>query len=74
MDDVRVFPGLQKSALFLWPLTLTYSWESTVVPEVALVGEAVAHESKLALLNVLLDGVEKLLLGDLAYCQWLWSV
>jgi hypothetical protein len=29
------------------------------------VGEAVAHESKLSLLDVLLDGVELLLLGDL---------
>lgn len=39
--------------------------ESTVVPEVALVGEAVANESQLALLGVLLDGVELLILGDL---------
>lgn len=43
----------------------TYLRESTVVPEVALVGEAVADESELALLGVLLDGVESLLLGDL---------
>lgn len=28
-------------------------------------GEAVADEAKLALLNILLDGVEELLLGDL---------
>lgn len=28
-------------------------------------GEAVADEAKLALLDVLLDGVEELLLGDL---------
>lgn len=39
--------------------------EGTVVPEVALVREAVADESKLALLGVLLDGVELLVLGDL---------
>lgn len=39
--------------------------EGTVVPEVALVGEAVADEAELALLGVLLDGVEGLLLGDL---------
>jgi hypothetical protein len=39
--------------------------EGTVVPEVALVGEAVADEAELALLDVLLDGVELLLLGDL---------
>lgn len=39
--------------------------EGTVVPEVALVGEAVADEAQLALLGVLLDGVEGLILGDL---------
>jgi hypothetical protein len=42
-----------------------YLGEGTVVPEVALVGEAVAHKAKLALLDVLLDGVEELILGDL---------
>lgn len=31
--------------------------ESTIVPEVALVGEAVAHKAELALLGVLEDGV-----------------
>jgi hypothetical protein len=40
--------------------------EATVVPEVALVGEAVADVAELALLDVLLDGVEELLLGDLS--------
>ena len=43
----------------------TYLREGTVVPQVALVGEAVADISKLALLDVLLDGVQELLLGDL---------
>lgn len=54
--DVGVFPSL---------------WESTVIPEVALVWETVADEPKLALLGVLLDRVELLVLGDLrAYdCQ-----
>lgn len=42
-----------------------YLGEGTVVPEVALVREAVADKAKLALLYVLLDRVEKLLLGDL---------
>lgn len=50
VDGVGVLPGLG---------------EGTVVPEVALVGEAVADEAKLALLDILLDGVEELLLGDL---------
>lgn len=39
--------------------------EGTVVPEVTLVGEAVADVAKLALLDILLDRVEELLLGDL---------
>jgi hypothetical protein len=39
--------------------------EGTVVPEVTLVGEAVADEAQLALLGVLLDGVQELVLGDL---------
>ena len=38
----------------------SYLREGTVVPQVTLVGEAVADESKLALLDVLLDRVEKL--------------
>ncbi len=49
--NVRVFPGLG---------------EGTVVPEVTLVWEAVADEAELTLLRVLLDGVEDLVLGDLA--------
>jgi hypothetical protein len=47
VGDVGVFPGLG---------------ESSVVPEVSLVREAVAHESQLSLLGVLLDGVEGFLL------------
>jgi len=38
--------------------------ESTVVPNVPVVGEAVAHIAQTTLLDVLLDGVERLLLGD----------
>lgn len=37
-------------------------WEGTVVPDITLVWEAVADEAELALLDVLLDGVEGLLL------------
>jgi hypothetical protein len=44
---------------------VSYLGEGTVVPEVTLVGEAVADVAKLALLDVLLDGVKELLLGDL---------
>lgn len=43
----------------------TYLGEGTVVPEIALVGEAIADISKLALLDVLFDGVEVLLLANL---------
>ena len=40
--------------------------ERAVIPDVAVVGEAVADEPNLALLDVLLDGVEELLLRDLS--------
>ena len=43
----------------------TYLGEGTVVPDVTVVGEAVADVAQTALLDVLLDGVEGLLLGDL---------
>jgi hypothetical protein len=39
--------------------------ESTIVPDVPVVGETVPHESELSLLDVLLDGVEGFLLGNL---------
>ncbi len=45
---------------------MTHLGKGTIVPQVALVGEAVADVAELALLDVLLDGVEQLLLGDLS--------
>ena len=39
--------------------------EGTVVPEVSLVREAVANIAELALLDILFDGIEGLLLADL---------
>ena len=48
--DAWVFPSLR---------------ECTIIPEITLVREAVADKPDLALLDVLLDRVEKLLLGDL---------
>lgn len=42
-----------------------YLGEGAIVPEVTLVREAVANKAQLALLDVLLDGVEEFLLGDL---------
>jgi hypothetical protein len=70
VNDVRVFPCLSKVRI---PSSLgrlevggpPYLRESAVVPEVALVWETVADEAKLALLGVLLDRVELLLLRDL---------
>lgn len=41
---------------------LSYLGKGTVVPDVTLVREAVADEAELALLDVLLNGVELLLL------------
>ena len=38
--------------------------ESAIVPDVTVVGEAVADETQAALLDVLFDGVEGLLLAD----------
>lgn len=46
-------------------LASSYLGESTVVPEIAFVGEAVPDIAELALLDVLLDRVESLFLGDL---------
>ena len=43
----------------------THAREGTVVPEVALVREAVADKTQLALLGILFNGVEELFLGDL---------
>jgi hypothetical protein len=42
--------------------------ECTVVPDVPVVGEAIAHVTQATLLDVLLDGVERLLLGDFHLC------
>lgn len=42
-----------------------YLREGAVVPQVTLVWEAVANETEFALLDILLDGVEGLLFGDL---------
>jgi hypothetical protein len=56
VDGGRWMVGEEKTA---------YLREGTVVPQVALVGEAVADVTELALLDILLDGVEELLLGDL---------
>jgi len=55
----------QSASVLYEALSLSYLREGTVVPEVTLVREAVADESKLALLNVLLDRVEEFFLGDL---------
>jgi len=50
MGLVGIFPSLGKS---------------TIVPDVTLVGEAVANITKLALLDILLNRVQSIFLGDL---------
>jgi hypothetical protein len=70
VGDIGVLPRLQLVSAFALladiGLAPSHLREGTVVPEVALVGEAVPHVAELALLDVLLDGVERLLLGDLS--------
>jgi hypothetical protein len=66
VNNIRVFPclrGLVTCEARL--LDATYFGESTIVPEVALVGEAVANKPKLAFLDILLDRVQELVFGDL---------
>lgn len=45
----------------------THLRESAIVPDVTMMGEAVANEAQLALFDVLLDGIEGLLLADLHF-------
>jgi hypothetical protein len=55
MNNVGILPCLKESASPLGKDGIYSNLrESTVVPEIALVGEAVADESKLALLGILL--------------------
>lgn len=42
--------------------------ECTVVPDVSVVGEAVTNVTESTLLDILLDGIERLLLRDLHLC------
>ena len=44
---------------------LLYLREAPIIPEVSMVGETIADVTELALLYVLLDGVQGLFLGDL---------
>ena len=71
MRVVGIFPGLEGCYYFkkTWVNTrdATNLREGTVVPDVAVVGEAVANETQTALLDVLFDRIEWLLLGDLEF-------
>jgi len=53
MDVLWVFPSLR---------------ESTIVPQISLVGETIADVAKLALLDILLNGVQRFFLADLHLC------
>ncbi len=60
VNNVWVFPGLQLSVYRMPPSShATHPREGTIVPEVTLVREAVADESKLSFLDVLLDRVPR---------------
>ena len=67
MNDVGVFPGLGLFSGCIIEVCRgeTYSWESSVVPEISLVWEAIADEAKFAFLDVLLDRVEEFFFRDL---------
>lgn len=70
VDCIGVLPGLDTKWCQSWcsvsnSVKRPYLREGAVVPEVALVGEAVADVAELSLLDILLNGVEGLLLGDL---------
>ena len=56
----------KKAAVQLWKGA--YLREGSIVPQIALVWEAVANVAELAFLDVLLDGIEHLLFGDLCPC------
>jgi len=62
VQRIVVTPGLGLSMLLSG--ILPRLGESTVIPDVPVVGKAVAHEAQAALLDILLDGVERLLLGN----------
>lgn len=49
--------------------TAAHSWEGTVVPQIALVREAIAHETELALLDILLNGVPAALCQILCFVR-----
>jgi hypothetical protein len=70
VNDIGVFPCLKGSAFVpCIEFECSYLREGTVVPQVTLVGEAVADESKLALLDVLLNRVEKLFHKLRSFCR-----
>ena len=70
MRVVGIFPGLEGCYYLKTEVNardLTNLRECTVVPDITVVGEAVANEAQTTLLDVLLDGIEWLLLGDLEF-------
>jgi hypothetical protein len=69
MNNIWIFPCLGEQSQQDVPspnIKRPYPREGTIIPEIALVREAVANETKLALLDILLDRVEELFFGDLA--------
>ena len=63
MSNHRV--SVSKSVHLARSLARSHLGECAIVPDVPVVGEAVADKAQLASFDVLLDRVEQLLLGDL---------
>lgn len=69
VNDVWVFPGLDFECQLMKGYWLkgeiSYLGKATIIPEVAFVGKAIANVAKLALLDVLFDGVQWFFFGNL---------
>ena len=69
MGDVGIFPCLYYAVSIGSNIgrRRLYLRESPIIPEVSFVREAIADVAKLALLHILLNGVQSLLFRDLGY-------
>lgn len=45
-----------------------YLRECAIVPDITMVREAITHEARFVVLDILLDGIEGLFLADLQFC------
>jgi hypothetical protein len=65
-----IFPGLCAivRSFQIEDVNQAHLRERAIVPDVSMVGETIANESQSALLNVLLDGIERFFLGHFHLC------